>query len=383
MNCIYDYVLFDLDGTLSASAPGIRRCIELTMEKMGKECPDLSDYSRYIGPPLVTTFQKLCGLSPDKAKEAVQIYLGFYDTHGEPRNSLFEGTREMLERLRKSNAKVAVCTSKNEVSAKNVCEFLGITELLDALCGSNHSTGRREKEDIIPYAMETLGAKKGDKVVMIGDTHFDAKGAAYNGIDFIGVTYGYGKKETMQEAGGVEFAKSPLILEKMLFGEVDLMKTDCRFERQGHRFQFRAGAIIIEDGCVLLAKTDEADYYYNVGGGVHIGETAEEAVKREVFEETGFEYEVDRLVFVQENFFIDDVVSRGTEFHEIAFHFLMKPMGKRDITKESYGCAGKEYIHWVPLEDLKKYKVYPEFFADELLNLPEGVKHIVTNDLLE
>ena len=53
MKCIYDYVLFDLDGTLTASAPGIRRCIELTMEKMGKEVPDLSDYSRYIGPPLI------------------------------------------------------------------------------------------------------------------------------------------------------------------------------------------------------------------------------------------------------------------------------------------------------------------------------------------
>ncbi len=383
MNCIYDYVLFDLDGTLSASAPGIRRCIELTMEKMGRETPDLSDYSKYIGPPLVNTFQRLCGLTAEESKEALGIYLGFYDTEGEPRNSLFEGTREMLERLRKSNAKVAVCTSKNEISAKNVCDFLGITELLDALCGSDHTTGRREKEDIIPYAMETLGAKKGDKVVMIGDTHFDAKGALYNGVDFIGVTYGYGKRETMQEAGGEEFAKSPLILEKMLFGEIDLLKTDCRFERDSRRFQFRAGAIIIEDGCVLLAKTDAADYYYNVGGAVHVGETAEEAVKREVLEETGLNYEVDRLVFVQENFFVDDVVSEGVKFHEIAFHFLMKPMGKSEITKESYGTVGKEYMHWIPLEELDKYKVFPEFFARELYSLPDGVKHIVTDELSE
>jgi len=190
LNCIYDYVLFDLDGTLSASAPGIRRCIELTMEKMGREIPDLSDYSKYIGPPLITTFQKVCGLSPEDAQTALHIYLDYYDTEGEPRNSLFDGILHLLERLRESNAKVAVCTSKNEISAKNVCDFLGITPLLDALCGSDHSTGRREKEDIIPYAMETLGAEKGDKVVMIGDTHFDAKGAVYNNIDFIGVTYG-------------------------------------------------------------------------------------------------------------------------------------------------------------------------------------------------
>ena len=68
MSCIYDYVLFDLDGTLSASAPGIKRCIELTLSEMGKECPDLSDFSRYIGPPLVDTFQNLCGLSEEEAK---------------------------------------------------------------------------------------------------------------------------------------------------------------------------------------------------------------------------------------------------------------------------------------------------------------------------
>ena len=219
MNCIYDYVLFDLDGTLTASAPGIRRCIELTMEKMGKEAPDLSDYSRYIGPPLITTFQKVCGLSLEEAKQALGIYLDFYDTEGEPRNSLFEGTMDMLMKLRESGAKVAVCTSKNEISARNVCAFLGITEVLDALCGSDHSTGRREKEDIIPYAIETLGANQGDKIVMIGDTHFDAKGAAHNKVDFIGVTYGYGKKETMIEAGAEIFADSAEELTNMLLGK--------------------------------------------------------------------------------------------------------------------------------------------------------------------
>lgn len=380
MNCIYDYVLFDLDGTLSASAPGIRRCIELTMEEMGREVPDLSDYSRYIGPPLVNTFQKLCGLSPDEAKEALQIYLKYYDTEGEPRNSLFEGTLHMLERLKDSNAKVAVCTSKNEISAKNVCDFLGVTKYLDALCGSCHKTGRKEKEDIIPYAMETLGAGKGDRVVMIGDTHFDAKGAVANEVDFIGVTYGYGKKKTMMDAGAKQFAYNPLHLEKILFDETCSSSDDCRFDRGNRRFNYRAAAVIIEDGCVLLAKSDAADYYYSVGGAVQFGETAQEAVKREVFEETGIEYEVDRLVFVHENLFEDKDVFEGIYCNEIAFFFLMKPMGKQKIEKESYCATGREYMHWVPLEELKNLRVYPTFFAEELVNLSEGVKHIVTNE---
>lgn len=382
MNCIYDYVLFDLDGTLSASAPGIRRCIELTMEKMGKATPDLSDYSRYIGPPLVTTFQRLCGLSPEEAKTALSIYLGFYETEGEPRNSLFDGIMHLLQRLRGSRAKVAVCTSKNEISAKNVCDFLGITELLDALCGSDHSTGRREKEDIIPYAIETLGATSSDKVVMIGDTHFDAKGARYNGVDFIGVSYGYGKDEDMIAEGARVFAESAEELEKILFGEVKSMDKDCRFNTGNIRFQLRVGAIIIEEGCILLAKNESADYYYSVGGGVKLLETAEEAVKREVYEETGISYEVDRLVFVQENFFEDKFVAKNMTFHEVSLHFLMKPKGKKEAIKKSSICAsGLEHMHWIPLQKLSEIKVFPVFYPEKLVNLPDGVEHIITDEI--
>lgn len=220
MNCKYDYVLFDLDGTLTQSAPGIRRCIELTLQHMGREVPDLSDYSRYIGPPLIKTFMGLCGLPEDDAKEALAYYLKIYDTEGEPLNQLFEGTDHMLQRLRESNARVAVCSSKFQGSVDKVCAFLGLPRYFDALCGSDGTEKRREKEDIIPYAMETLGAKKGDRVVMIGDTFFDAKGAVHSGVDFIGVTYGYGRKDAMEKEGATVFAHSAEELEKMLFGEI-------------------------------------------------------------------------------------------------------------------------------------------------------------------
>ncbi|MBQ9742292.1 MAG: HAD hydrolase-like protein [Ruminococcus sp.] len=217
MKCRYDYVLFDLDGTLSASAPGIRRCIELTLQHMGKEVPDLSDYSRYIGPPLIKTFMGLCGLSEDEAKYALSYYLKIYDTEGECRNRLFEGIPEMLSKLRDSNAKVAVCSSKFQGSVDKVCAFLDILGYFDALCGSDGTGKRREKEDIIPYAMQTLGAVKGDRVVMIGDTFFDAKGAVYNNVDFIGVTYGYGRKDMMEAEGATLFADDVSQLMALLF----------------------------------------------------------------------------------------------------------------------------------------------------------------------
>lgn len=218
MQCNYDYVLFDLDGTLSASAEGIKRCIMLSLDEMGKPCPDLSDYSKFIGPPLIDTFRNLCKLGEDEAKEALKIYLRLYDTEGEPRNRLFDGIEELLEKLRDSDAGVAICSSKNQRSVERVSGFLDIVKYFDALCGSDGTPERKEKEDVIPYALGVLGSNSGDRVVLIGDTHFDAKGARLSGVDFIGVTYGYGTVETMRNEGAVTFCDSAKELDRLLFG---------------------------------------------------------------------------------------------------------------------------------------------------------------------
>lgn len=82
------------------------------------------------------------------------------------------------------------------------------------------------------------------------------------------------------------------------------MEYDCGFKKGNKWFRYRAAAIIVEDDCVLFAGNEVDDYYYSIGGGVHLGETSEEAVKREVFEETGVSYEIDHLAVIHENFFI-------------------------------------------------------------------------------
>lgn len=159
---------------------------------------------------------------------------------------------------------------------------------------------------------------------------------------------------------------------------VDDEQQNCRFDRGNNRFVYRAGAIIIENGCVLLVTNAAADYYYTVGGGIHFDETAEQAVLREVKEETGVDYEVDRLVFVNEAFFTEECgVHKGKDFHEVAMYFLMKPRGTQEIHSDSYCCDGKETLEWVALSKLKSVKVYPEFFADRLTNLPDGVEYIM------
>ena len=110
------------------------------------------------------------------------------------------------------------------------------------------------------------------------------------------------------------------------------MEYNCGFQKENKWFRYRAAAIIVEDRCVLFAGNENEDYFYSIGGAVHIGETAEAAVKREVLEETGVEYEIDHLAVIHENFFNENSGSlKGMDCHEIALYYLMKPRGTKEL----------------------------------------------------
>ncbi|MBR2715572.1 MAG: HAD hydrolase-like protein [Ruminococcus sp.] len=212
----YDIALFDLDGTISKSAEGIKYCIMKTLNIMKKPHPDLSDYSKYIGPPLLHTFQNLCGLSKSEAQQAVEIYVKLYDVDGIRQNKLFDGIEDVLIKCKENGIVTAVCSSKHEGIATEVVKLLNVYEYFDAICGSTIDGSRKEKEDLIPYALEKLKAKGDERIVMIGDTKFDCKGAMHCSVDFIGVTYGYGTIEDMKNAGGKVFADSSQKLHDLL-----------------------------------------------------------------------------------------------------------------------------------------------------------------------
>ena len=162
------------------------------------------------------------------------------------------------------------------------------------------------------------------------------------------------------------------------------MSYDCGFQKENNWFRYRAAAIIVEDGCVLLAGNEVDDYYYSVGGGVHMNETAEEAVVREVFEETGVKYEVERLAVIHENFFDGTNALEGYACHEVAFYYLMKPRGTKELNSESYSCYGaREEMCWLPIKDLDKYKAFPAFMKGYLQNPSDDVVHIVTKEQKE
>ena len=159
------------------------------------------------------------------------------------------------------------------------------------------------------------------------------------------------------------------------------MEHDCGFRKENKWFRYRAAAIIVEDNCVLFAGNEVDDYCYSIGGGVHLGETSEEAVKREVFEETGVEYEVDHLAVIHENFFVGSSDLKGVDCHEIALYYMMKPKGNKNLNSLSLTKGGvKEYMHWIPIDELEKYNAYPSFMKEYLQSDHIGVRHIITDE---
>lgn len=156
---------------------------------------------------------------------------------------------------------------------------------------------------------------------------------------------------------------------------------DCGFTQEKNWFRYRAGAIIIEDNCVLFAGNKNEDYLYSIGGGVHMGEKAEDAVKREVFEETGVHYEIDHLAVIHENFFDENKgVLKNLDCHEISFYFLMKPKGSKELNSNSYSHGAKEEMFWIPIKELNKHKAFPSFLYDYLHKEHNGIEHIITDN---
>ncbi len=152
---------------------------------------------------------------------------------------------------------------------------------------------------------------------------------------------------------------------------------DLTFKTEMGKFNYRVGAIIIHDNKLLMAKNNKSPYFYSVGGRVKLHETAEEAVKREVFEETGLHMEVEKLGFIHENLFVED--STKERFHELAFFFYMKDMKELDtICMNFTECGEKEELKWIPLGKIKETYLYPEFFKEKLFHPSIGVEHILT-----
>lgn len=157
------------------------------------------------------------------------------------------------------------------------------------------------------------------------------------------------------------------------------MGSDMAVQCDGGLINIRVGAVIMQNGKVLMVGNGRSDYLYSVGGRIKFGETAEEAVVREVLEETGVRMEVDRLGFIHENYFVGSEPGRmGKLIYEISFFFYMKvPDGFSPVSGSFTEDHSKEYLEWVAPDEGRT--IYPEFFRRELGHPVDYVKHFITD----
>ena len=205
---MYHTILFDLDGTLTDSGPGITNSVAYALKKWNIEEKDINVLRKFVGPPLDASFAKYYGFSKEKCVQAIQYYREYYLTKGIYENRVYDGMEELLKWLRDTGRRVIVATSKPEPSAIHVLEYFQIDSYFDIIAGATMDGSRVEKSDVIRYALDRAGIRDLSGVVMVGDRENDIQGAKANGLDSIGVLYGYGSREELEEAGAMQIAET-------------------------------------------------------------------------------------------------------------------------------------------------------------------------------
>jgi phosphoglycolate phosphatase len=214
----YTYIIFDLDGTLTDPMIGITNSIIYALEKYGIPTPDRSELLKFIGPPLIDSFQEYYNLSREEAKTAVEYYREYYREKGMFENSVIPEIEDLLRSLKENGKTLMVATAKVEQFANTVLEHFGIAGYFTCVAGSNLDNTLTQKDEIILSVLERCGITDMKHTVMIGDRMHDIIGAKKAGIDSIGVLFGYGTKEELENAGANVIAESVSDLKKILLG---------------------------------------------------------------------------------------------------------------------------------------------------------------------
>lgn len=193
------YVLFDLDGTITDPKEGITKSVQFSLRKFGIHVEDLDSLCPFIGPPLSTSFEEFYGFSHEKAMEAVDEYRVYYKDKGIFECKLYDGIKELLEKLHGMGIKVALATSKPEKFAVQLLEHFKILPYFDVVAGSDMKGERVEKADVIHHAIKQIEGFDVTKAVMVGDRKFDYIGAEQFNIPCILIGYGYGEMGELEE----------------------------------------------------------------------------------------------------------------------------------------------------------------------------------------
>jgi phosphoglycolate phosphatase len=209
------HLLWDLDGTLTNPRDGILRCIRYALEKSGLPCPADEELLWVIGPPLQDSFARL---APEASQEGVWAlvdkYRERYSEIGMYENVVYEGIPELLGSLARERSNY-LATSKAEVYARHILDHYRLSPYFQRAYGSEFDGRRSDKGELIAHILQTEGIAPAE-AVMIGDRKYDIIGARKSGVRSIGITWGYGSRTELEEAGADIIANSPEELLKLL-----------------------------------------------------------------------------------------------------------------------------------------------------------------------
>lgn len=212
----YQTILFDLDGTLTDSAPGILNSVRYACRKMQLEIPEEATLRRFLGPPLPSSFRSYLHLNEADTTRAVAAFREYYPDKGIFENEVYPGIPALLADLKAAGKTVVMATSKPEVFARRIMQHFSLENYFDAICGATMDETRTDKGEVIAYALRTIGVTGTQGIVMVGDREHDVKGAARNGLPCIGAVYGYGTAEELTAAGALALADTVEDLRKLL-----------------------------------------------------------------------------------------------------------------------------------------------------------------------
>ncbi len=194
----YTCLLWDLDGTLTLSHPGVYNCMRYALARMGKPEPTEEQLGLCVGPPLDWSFETLFGLTSEEAQEGIRLYRERYDVDGWQENDPVAGALEALETLKNAGYKMALATSKPMHYALKIVERFGFSEYLTTEYEPMIPGYEPKKTDVIEKGIALLGATK-EECLMIGDRKYDIIGAREVGVDVAALDVGYAQDGEFDE----------------------------------------------------------------------------------------------------------------------------------------------------------------------------------------
>ena len=208
---MWDTVLFDLDGTLTDSAPGITNAVAYALARCGIR-EDPKDLIQFVGPPLADSFLEFYGFDLEKRTEAIGFFREYFDEKGWLENAPYPGIEDLLRDLKEAGVTLMLATSKLEIQAVRILNHFGLAKYFDHICGCPLGREGARKSEVIRSALSYVDGP----AVMVGDRRYDVAGARETGLPCIGVLYGYGGREELEEAGAAFIAEDIAALKKLL-----------------------------------------------------------------------------------------------------------------------------------------------------------------------